>query len=410
MELVKSWAAWVTDFTGPDTLFGVEKRMLLEDDRVAKKAADTITQITGEIPSSIDSPPEKRNQSFVARMLVRKEVYAQFAKLWGDQLWKMNPHGQSNLSLKKSVFDPHFPGPDPGEAEYYRNAYNYEFISRIHYGQLKLLCGLLYFIVNYADRKKDTIVYAGAASGSNIVIAAKLFPHIHFILYDPGNFDSGLAYCKNVELHNDYFTDETAKETAQLNPLFISDIRRPIETEHNAVDKEKSRKESDQTISEDMVMQQKWAMMMPRESMLKFRLTWNPGETEYMGPIELLLQAFPGAMSTELRLITSAKMPKIKYDRKFFERALFHFNNRSRTNWYDHDIVFPGVDHCFDCKYMIFVFEQVYKWYCKQYNAPESNTGRRKVVRALIAHVERAFHRNFVTLTAEQKARSFTKV
>ncbi len=53
------------------------------------------------------------------------------------------------------------------------------------------------------------------------LILIELFSHVHFILYDPRQFDK-----LNAEIHQEFFTDEKAKYYSQFkNLLFISDIR-----------------------------------------------------------------------------------------------------------------------------------------------------------------------------------------
>jgi len=354
--------------------------MRLEDPSVVEQAAKIIEKISG-------SPISGDVAAYVSHTLLDKKVLSAFRDRWPNPLWRSNIHGQKNLSMKKSVLDMRFPGPEPSRSVYYETPATEDFESTLHIGQLKLMLQLLYFVVHYARRDSDLLVYAGAAAGTNIGYVARLFPHVHFVLYDPAHFDSRLKKVPNIELHNDLFLLEEAKKWAKEDPLFVSDIRRSMtrrQTKDNV------------TINEDMDMQKEWAMIMPRESMLKFRLNWNEGETEYLAPIELLFQAFPGQMSTELRLITSAKSGLHRYDRKFFEETIFHFNNRIRTNWYDHDIVYPGVDHCFDCASMIFIFEEVFRWH-----GGKSDTDRKSCVLAMIHFAEQYLGKKFRNLNAE---------
>ena len=72
------------------------------------------------------------------------------------------------------------------------------------------------------------------------------------------------------------FTSEMAKEFKGMDPLFICDIR--------AADCSRmTDKETDQQVRKDMDDQMKWHKEMDaRMSILKFRLSWMPGETKYL--------------------------------------------------------------------------------------------------------------------------------
>lgn len=75
--------------------------------------------------------------------------------------------------------------------------------------------------------------------------------------------------------------------------IFISDIRRTYASED--------------LILEDMLDQQRWhELMNPKVSMLKFRLPWRAGETEYLEG-EVWTQPYAKARSTETRLVVRGR-------------------------------------------------------------------------------------------------------
>ena len=89
-------------------------------------------------------------------------------------------------------------------------------------GQRKLLIMLLDF-VNNTHHLSNTIVYAGAADGTNIGVVAELYPKHQFHLYDPRPFN--VAPRPNIHIHQGYFTDDDARSYFDKPVLFVSDIR-----------------------------------------------------------------------------------------------------------------------------------------------------------------------------------------
>ena len=82
-------------------------------------------------------------------------------------------------------------------------------------------------------------------------------------------------------------------QTGRENVIFISDIRRTYASED--------------LILEDMLDQQRWhELMNPKVSMLKFRLPWRAGETEYLEG-EVWTQPYAKARSTETRLVVKGR-------------------------------------------------------------------------------------------------------
>lgn len=315
-----------------------------------------------------DSPKKRDPRHMID--FIGKQIQLAYEPVF-EVLVKVNPlleteiHSRQNLAITQ--MDRHslsFPGPVPGMLHYYTR-YN-EIKTTVHFGQLKLFLMTLLFLMRYARKKEDVVVYAGAAPGTNMVLIAKLFPHVSFLLIDPAPFDERLTKMQNVKVIQELFTDELARKTSSYNPLFISDIRRDI----SKCDREKS----DRTICDDMELQMQWAVMMPRESFLKFRMPWYHGKTAYLKPKELWIQPFAGPTSTELRAVVTADAGTALFNHKSIERKMFFYNTKVRPNYFHHDIIYPGLDHCADCKGMVNILTEF--------------TGNSKKVVSMISEIE----------------------
>ncbi len=209
----------------------------------------------------------------------------------------------------------------------------------LHWGQRKLLLSEIEFFTNFFIKifnvvKENTekniyAIYAGAAPGTHILYLSKLFPLIHFELYDPRAFSPNLL--KNTEkfkTHIQYFTDDTANQwKSEDHPdkilLFISDIR----TSNNET---QTSKMIEERVYIDHDWQKNWYnIIKPEYTMFKFRLPWDCGETKYMEG-DIYIQPYPPTTSTETRLIVSKNAKTKLYDNKKYEEQLFHFNTNVR--------------------------------------------------------------------------------
>lgn len=207
----------------------------------------------------------------------------------------------------------------------------------IHLGQRKLLCSEVEFIT-LVGKRESTIVYAGSAPGYHTVLLAQMFPRCKFILYDPLDFSEELNGLPNVEIHQEFFTDDIARKYRNKNVLFISDIR--------TVSEDTAETGGDHEFN--MEQQRKWVEIMePIYSMLKFKLPWKPGKTKYLAG-RIYTQAWSPPASAETRLITDGR-GSVLYDNKEYEEKLHGFQVQNRTAWHDHSITTEGVDHCYDC-------------------------------------------------------------
>jgi hypothetical protein len=192
----------------------------------------------------------------------------------------------------------------------------------IHWGQRKLFMSELEFLTEYGT-PNTTVVYAGAAPGTHTRYLIDLFPDLKFVLVDPAPFSSKLSEGPRCFLRQELFTDEVAREFEGLdNVLFLCDIRScDWSNMDDAAVEDK--------VLEDMLAQQQWHdIIKPRKSMLKFRLPWTPGQTEYLAG-DVYLQAFGPITTTETRLIPHGH-DRTLWDNKQYEEQMFYFNTVTR--------------------------------------------------------------------------------
>lgn len=238
----------------------------------------------------------------------------------------------------------------------------------LHWGQRKLLNADIEFITENYDKSKIYIC-AGGADGSHYKILAKMFPMIEFHLYDPRAFYKGLYSIANINLYRQFWTKETAEEWKKRKEsiLFVSDIRTipkkgevKFHDRTNATGSEKFEKQ----ITEDMVMQKEWVeMLTPVAAMLKFKLPYcdpkvNYGKqfTKYLqGEIRFQTWAPPSSTETRLWCYPINKFKETFYDDKIYEDQMFRFNQITRIQWHELDLVnkknivdFPGYEFNYD--------------------------------------------------------------
>lgn len=207
-----------------------------------------------------------------------------------------------------------------------------------HWGQLKLAGTEILFLTDYYDprvHKKPVVIYAGAATGDHFAIMTSLFPEILWVLYDPAKFF--IEESEKIIIHNDFFNDESVIEVKKKyegwDIFFISDIRICPSLD----DPEEQAKEKEDQITEDLDMQKNWHnSLRPIISLLKFRIPFTIVESsdtfEYL-PGKIMIQPFPGRLSTETRLIVSEFDRTVKYSTKWYEQSLFYHNVVVRPNF-----------------------------------------------------------------------------
>ncbi len=199
-----------------------------------------------------------------------------------------------------------------------------------HWGQRKLLLTEIDFLTQYLNKQlvKNNIivVYAGSAPGTHMEYLSELFPQIRFELYDPREFSKKIS-SKKINMHVQYFTDDTAKQWKSSDHdediLLISDIRtgEPLTMTPEKVE---------ECVKIDHEWQMNWYnIIKPKYTMFKFRLPWEDGYTKYLDG-KIYIQPFPPSTSTETRLIIEENADMIMYDNRLYENQLFYHNNNTR--------------------------------------------------------------------------------
>ena len=229
----------------------------------------------------------------------------------------------------------------------------------IHWGQRKLLLAEIEFLTRFSE-PGACVVYAGAAPGTHTQYLIDLFPHLSFVLVDPSPFSTQLQVQARCSVRQEAFTDAIAAEFAgRGNILFISDIRScdPNVSSPTTVERQ---------VLQDMLAQQRWHdIIRPLKSMLKFRLPWAPGQTEYLAG-DVYLQAFGPVTSTETRLVPHGH-GRVQWDNRKYEEQLFHFNTVTRVSRYPHPMPVGrhghALDYCYDCRAEVEILTQYLRKY-----------------------------------------------
>lgn len=240
-----------------------------------------------------------------------------------------------------------------------------------HWGQRKLFLVEIEFLTNYTNKKHKTIVvYPGAAPGTHIKYLSELFPHCYFILVDPCPFK--VKPCAdNIEIRNEYFTHQMAQELydeyrvkcPDTHLLFMSDIR-------TANWREMEFDENEEYVQKDNKMQLEWSQILqPDKAMLKFRLPYIKGQTEYFDG-DLYLSPWGPNRTTETRLVPKATRESWKnkeimtiWDHTKYEEQLYYFNTKTRLQTYVHNVRGEGINYKYDsCAEILIVYEYLKKF------------------------------------------------
>jgi len=263
--------------------------------------------------------------------------------------------------------------------EKYTKNKQYKKSSIRHWGQRKLLLSEIEFLTKYG-MDDCIVIYIGAAPGSHTYELTKMFhtiyPNMSYILIDPAPFNKKLTEISslkeyeriekkepNITIINEYFTEELITDLKNnyingKNILFISDIRRgDIQTDDNDTIEE--------DIKKDMELQKLGVITLnPEHSMLKFRLPWEKGTTNYLDG-DIYLQTWAPVNSTETRLYISKNYNNEgtyfnmkNYDNTEYEELLCFYNRIARPSFYYHqcyDWKDTGYDYCYDCVSEVYI-------------------------------------------------------
>ena len=213
-----------------------------------------------------------------------------------------------------------------------------------HFGQLKCLMEVLQFLNLYYspdEHKNASLLYIGAAVGTNIGVLANLYPMLEFHLYDSSKFNLEALKAPNIILYKQNFEDSDMKRwigIAKENPVFlVSDIRN---TNYNpmTVNSEANKKASlknEQLVIEDHKLQAKWVKeIKPIRACLKFR---PPYYFPYVKELEfeyfkgtVYRQVWQRAMSSETRLVPdppeNGEYATATYHIRAYENMCFYHN------------------------------------------------------------------------------------
>jgi hypothetical protein len=223
-----------------------------------------------------------------------------------------------------------------------------------HIGQRKLLLSEIEFLTRHWTLSRD-VVYAGAAPGIHIPVLSDMFPSHRFHLYDSSVFH--VRATDFILLNKRRFEDSDCKLWSQQPCIFISDIR-TLGAQSPVPD------ESD--VRNDMELQRNWVLKIkPRASMLKFRLPWDKGFSEYLDG-ELRFQAYAPKRSTETRLWVTdpASFKMSQYDHCEYEEKLSHYNQHFRGALHPRTRLFNQgrmIDRCGDCAVETLIIKEYIK-------------------------------------------------
>lgn len=207
--------------------------------------------------------------------------------------------------------------------------------TNVHWGQRKLLMSEIEFLTMYGELS-STVLYVGAADGQHIALLTHMFPKHKFILYDPSPFHKCLKNLENVEIHSELFLDHHVAQYADQRLLFVSDIRIvPDSYKNGDLNDESTNAELEKNVKNDMQLQQQWFLALrPAAAMMKFRLPYEPGTTEYLKG-QIYYQCWAPATSTETRLIIPPELcanPEfVTYDHTAYESIMYRFNLCTRN-------------------------------------------------------------------------------
>jgi cap2 methyltransferase len=227
------------------------------------------------------------------------------------------------------------------------------------WGQRKLLMSEIEFLTLAPppEGTRCVVIYAGAAPGTHVRILSEMFPLHRFVLVDPANFTvraDGDRIITRRALFSAELANELKTEYEGWHMLFVSDVR-------SADFQRETKEENEQRIRADMDAQALWhTILRPFKSMLKFRLPFTPGTTQYLKG-DIYLPVWGPVSTTECRLVVDTYADETLYDHTEHEQKLYHFNNITRPALYDHSVVGEGIDHCYDCTAEIHILDNYLK-------------------------------------------------
>ena len=248
----------------------------------------------------------------------------------------------------------------------------YQFNNRttVHYRERSLRLGEIEFLTLACSElatnkelkfKNIVLIYAGAAPSKRLHHLHDMFPFVKFLLYDPIKLvDTQTS--PMIEIKQELFTEETALEIRETyndcTRLFISNIKRA---------KPFSSIENIQLETEDMQLQKRCHQnLCPFKSCLRFRVPYpenranSAHEIDYLdGRVYFRLWSHHASMDTNLLVSNNAGMKRYSFMK--YKNQLYRFNTVERVQCYRHDVETSGLDHCYDCRGEVYIFEMYLK-------------------------------------------------
>lgn len=162
--------------------------------------------------------------------------------------------------------------------------------------------------------------------------------------------------------------------------LFISDVR-------SACPGKMDEETTERYVKNDQDNQMRWVQLMkPKESMLKFRLPYRAGKTEYMDGI-IYLPVWGPQTTTETRFVPKPSDGSVlkTWINEDYEGRMFHFNTHERTIFYDHLMANRHpYDRCFDCASEVHILVS----YVRKMKGPMSEEQMRQEIHTLHRQID----------------------
>jgi hypothetical protein len=245
-------------------------------------------------------------------------------------------------------------------------------IVNCHNGQRKLTLSVLEFVCVALERLEckasDMVVVYAGASGLAVTIAAKLFPDLRFILYDPApnttalldpSFKDVVVYTTKASADAGMHSWTTGKQVTVCTGdagWFNDDVAAALKTvtkrsKHVAFISDVRVSNDEESIVKDMLNQQRWTGLLGATAyMFKFRVPYDEklvsrydvhgkkggdGKLPYLDG-SLYIQLYPRPTTAELRLIGFRVSPsryRLRiYDVREIEGKMALFNLVYRSN------------------------------------------------------------------------------
>ena len=214
----------------------------------------------------------------------------------------------------------------------------------VHSPDLKRLISDVAFLTDKAMRD-DIVIYAGSNIGHWFPIVAKMFPTLHFLVYDgnPVKLDKlaeQVGLPPNVRVKTSWFTESEAKR-------FVKTAGTPHQHASVLLIADSNNLEWDREtpgpvlkdIHKDMADQDTWLhALKPRSAMLKFDLPYREGKSYSYVKGQMCLQPFAPKSGTEVKLVVdsqpcvhfSGEYPREVYDSNAHDECMFFHNSKTR--------------------------------------------------------------------------------